>query len=339
MKRSIVLLLGIALVTLVGIRPAVAEPVVFQGKSVCLDKCTIAWPFSTETARVVKHDKGVHMAVSVQPEPPSEEKSGVAKGSPMRYLHILEVKAEVGQKVNGGDTIMTYETPMDQIISEREHLSSAKVDNLAHQLAAVNSLLEKLDIQQQELDQAATSIKTVSPGVARIATQNYEALLKKRDALALAYEDAKAHFDNDLQIAHDQYGRDVNALDFPKKQIIGACVTGYILWKNTSCLPGVVLTKETKLVSIGQLDPILVQAAVHEIAAHKLHIGDPATITFRSLPGRTYNSTITKIDYMPQSGGSQDLSYYQVEMSVANQDISIKEGMRCDVTVDVPAGR
>lgn len=339
MKRSLVFLVCLMAANLAGLGVARAENVVFRGKAVCPVKCDIRWPFSTDAAKAVRQDKGIGMAVSLQPEPPESERSGVAKGSPMRALHVLTVKAEIGQMVKSGQEVMTYELPKDQVISEREHLSRAKLDKLAQELAQVNFLLEKLDVQQQEMAKAATSIKTVPPSQARTASLNFEALLKKRDALTDAYTEAKARYEDDIKLAHDRFGKDVTALELPRSETAGACIDGYILWKNSSCVPGATFTKDTTLFTFGQMDPILVRAEVHEIDAHKLHVGDRTTITFETLPGQTFHSTIAKIDYIPQPPRSQEPSFYQVEMSVPNPDVRIKEGMRCDITTDVTAGK
>lgn len=337
MKRSSVFLLALALLTLGATRPARAENVVFQGKSECPVKCELSWPFSRDSSNVVHQDKGTGMAVSLQPEPLDSEKSAVALGSPLGTLHILSANAHIGQKVNGGEIILTYELPPDRVIAERDHLSRAKIERLEHDLAVVNFQLEKQNLQQEELEKAA-AIKLAPPNTSRTSSMNFEALLKKRNALSSAYEEAKSQYDDDMLIAHDRFGKDLDLLKFPRKDIVGACISGYFLWVNSGCVPGAIFTKETKLYIIGQLDPILVRAPVHEIVASKLRIGDAATITFTSLPGRTYQSTISKIDYMAQPATSPEPSFYQVELSVANPDVQIKEGMRCNVSVTVPDG-
>jgi len=336
MKRPSLSFLCLALLLLGASTPVRAETVAFQGKSVCPIRCEIVWPFERDSAKAkaIRQDKGIVMAVSVQPEAQDSEKSGLALGAGLPYLHVLTVNARLGQTVTGGAPLLTFEMPPDRVISERDHLSRAKLDALERSLAGVNYQLAMQGLQQEEVGKAV-SLKTAPPRTARTASLDFEALLKKRDALTAAYEETKARYDDDMQIAHDRFGKDLDLRHFPRKDTIGACVTGRILWMNSSCVPGMVFTKETKLFIIGQTDPILVRAAVHEIAAHKLTIGDQATLTFASLPGQTFHSTIAKIDYMPQSASSQEPSYYQVELSLANPDARIKEGMRCDVSVTV----
>jgi len=336
MKRPSLAFLCLALLLLGASTPVRAETVAFQGKSVCPIRCEITWPFERDAAKInaIRQDKGIAMAVSVQPEAQDSEKSGVALGAGLPYLHVLTVTAKLGQKVNGGAPLLTFEMPPDRVISERDHLSRAKLDELERSLAGVNYQLAMQGLQQEEVGKAV-SLKTAPPSTARTASLDFEALLKKRDALTAAYEVTKARYDDDMHIAHDRFGKDLDLRHFPRKDTLGAWVAGHILWMNSSCIPGAVFTKKTTLFIIGQMDPILVRAAVHEIAAHKLKVGDQAALTFASLPGQTFHSTIAKIDYMPQSASSQEPSYYQVEMSLANPEARIKEGMRCDVSVTV----
>ena len=78
------------------------------------------------------------MAVSVQPEAQDSEKSGLALGAGLPYLHVLTVNARLGQTVTGGAPLLTFEMPPDRVISERDHLSRAKLDALERSLAGVN---------------------------------------------------------------------------------------------------------------------------------------------------------------------------------------------------------
>lgn len=338
MKRFF-LALCLAACCLAAAGPVRAEQITFRGKSVSPRRCEINWPFIRDDAKAkaIREDKGVGMAVSVQPKASDQERSAVALGSDLRYLHLLTVTATLGQKVRWGQPLFTFEMPPDRVIGERDRLSRVKLDNLERSLAAVNYRLAMKSLQQEEA-RKAISLKTAPQRTARIATLDYESLLKKRDALRAAYEETKARYDDDMSIAHSRFGKDLDIHHFPRQDTLGACYPGRILWLNSSCVPGAVFTKEVKLAVIGQLDPILVRAAVYESALHKLRVGDPVTIAFASLPGQTFRSAIAKIDYAPQPAGPQQPSFYKVEMSLPNPDIRIKEGMRCTVSVTVPDG-
>jgi|GEM_PF-1231058 len=340
MKRVSLAVLCLAMLCLAAPGRLRAEQVVFQGKSVCPIRCMIVWPFvrNPVQAGAVKADKGVAMAVSIQPESPAQEKSAVALGSDLRALRIRTVDARLGQPVVKDQPLLYYAMPPDRVIVERERLSRGQLTNLERALAAVNYQLAMQNQQQQELKKAVT-LTTASSRTVRTATMDFESLLKKRDALNSAYEEAKARYADDLQLAHKRFGKTIDLRNFPRQESINACATGRVLWLNSSCVPGAVFTKETRLAIIGQMDPILVQAAVHEIAVHKLSVGDAATLTFASLPGQTFRTTIAKIINLPQPARSQEPSLYQVEMSLPNPDVRIKEGMRCDVSVTVPDGK
>ena len=57
------------------------------------------------------------------------------------------------------------------------------------------------------------------------------------------------------------------------------------------------------------------------------------------MPGQPFHTTISKIDFVAQPAMLQQPSFYELEMTLPNPDLRIKEGMRCDVTVDLDAAK
>ncbi len=317
--------------------PVRAETVTFLGKSFSPIKYDINWPFTTKAKEKDKNTQGSGIVANVHELPTEkfEEKSAAELGSDMPRLHILQVPVKVGQHVAEDDVLVVYEMPLENIIQEKEALSRAKLDDLDRALAFVNYQLNWLEQHQEDLEKNA-ELQAVAPQTVRANTQEIEALLKQRAYLTDEYELAKSSYENALVIAQSKYGKDVSVRNFPKKGIIRSPSEGYVLWENASLVPGMTFTKQAHLIAIGRLDPIIIRASVHEIAVQKLKLGDPATVSFHSLPGQTFTTTISKINYVAQPAMMQQPSFYEIELTLANPDLRIKEGMRCDVTVNLP---
>lgn len=335
MKRTFfpaLILVVLAMVLSAG--KVMAETLVFPGKAYCGLKGDIRWPFKTKGVKTGQ-DKGFAMAVSLQSPRPDAEKTAAELGSDMTSLRVLAADLHVGQRVTENEPLVTYAMPLDRVIKEKEALSRAKITSIESALALADYKLAVLTLMQTEM-QKGVSLETAATGNVRQASRNIESLAKQRASLTAARELAQARYDTDVEMARVRYGDNLDPRQLPRRDAIRAPFAGNILWVNPSLVPGMRFTKQATLFSIGRLDPILVRAAVHEIALPRLKVGDPATVTFHSLPGQSFQTTIATINYVAQPATLQQPSFYTIELSLANPDLRIKDGMRCDVAVNVP---
>ena len=314
---------------------AEAETLTFLGKSYCPIKYEITWPFSTNAAKAAAQGTGIQANIYKLPDKTTEEKSAAELGSDMQRLRIIEAPLKVGDKVDEDQILITYEMPLENLMAEKEALSRAELDHVEHGLAIVESQLAQLRQQQADLENQATE-NTVAPTTVRMGAKEIDALLLQRDYLREKLDLAQQSYDNAVIIAKSKYGKNQDIHKLPRVGYIRSPSSGYVLWTNFRLVPGMAFTKQASLITIGRLDPMLVRASVHEIAAQKLKVGDPVSIVFHTMPGQTFHTTISKVDYVAQPAMLQQPSFYQIEMTLPNPDLRIKEGMRCDVTVTLP---
>lgn len=316
--------------------PAAAETLTFLGKSYCPVKYEITWPFSTNAAKAAKQGTGIQANIYELPEgKKKDEKSATELGSDMSRLRILSAPLKVGDKVDEDQILITYEMPLENLMAEKQALSRKELDDAEHGLAYVESQLTALRQQQADLENMAAE-KSAAPIAVRMGARDIDALLLQRDYLREKYELAKQSYDNAVIIAKSKFGKDQDVHKLPRIGYIRSPASGYVLWTNYRLVPGMAFTKQASLISVGRLDPILIRASVHEIAAQKLKVGDPVSIVFHTLPGQTFRSTISKVDFVAQPAMLQQPSFYRIEITLPNSDLRIKEGMRCDVTVTLP---
>ena len=110
-------------------------------------------------------------------------------------------------------------------------------------------------------------------------------------------------------------------------------VSGYITERNA--LPSVAVQPEMRLYTIADLSTVWVQAQVFQNDLGRIKIGDPATLTVDSYPGRVFN-------------GRVDFIYPQVDMNTraanvrivfSNPGLVLKPGMFVNVDLNIPMGR
>ena len=309
-----------------------AETLTFLGKSYCPIKYEINWPFVTKAKKGPSQGSGVTANVYELPKQSYEEKSAVELGSDMRRLRILSAPVKVGQRVGEDQSLVTYELPLENVMVEKEGLSRAKLNTLEQAMATVQYQLAWTRGHQADLENMAGN-QAVAPSTVRFGAKDLEALMLQRDYLQQEIDLAQQRYDNALMIARSKFGKDVDIRKLPREGVIRSPVDGYVLWINSSLVPGMAFTKQASLLTVGKLDPMIIRVSVHEIAVQKLKLGDPASVVFHAWPGETFHTTISKIDYVAQPAMLQQPSFYLIELTLPNPDLRIKEGMRCDVTV------
>lgn len=245
---------------------------------------------------------------------------------------ITNMPTTIGQKVKKDQVLLTYEIPLETRLSEKRSLSLSQVKDLEHQVASAAKEIDKLKVKRKELEVMEKQNMATSQALKQNA-QDIEVQEKNR---ASAQE--KLNLERDLaqqrlELARDRFGSKANFGHLPNEGIIKSPTDGYVLWINPDLRKGVKLPRETDLFQVGTLDPILIRAQVHEIEASRLHLGDTATVIFDSFPGKTFTATVSRIPWAPLPTSLQQPSYYEIELTMPNADLSLKEGLKGQVTI------
>lgn len=333
MKRlfRILVLLSACWLAVAGL--AGAATLQFEGKTFSLKMEVFSWPFLVKPKG--QRPRPFAQYSAVQPQPPEADLSATALGSDLPYLRIQKVDIQIGQTIKADEPLVWYEVPLEKVIAEREALSRTNLDKYEGLLAKVNYRLALIELKLNELEKGV-SLNTVPRAQRHLAGLSYESLLKQKEALSGAYDLTLAKYKREMELAREHYGKDFNLLNFKRSTFLASHYGGTVLWMNTSLKPGMVYIKRAKLFTVGILDPIHIRAVVYEMDLHKIKVGDKATVTFRAMPGQTFTTTIDTINYVAQTTDPQVPVYYEVDLYLQNHDLRIKEGMRCQVSVDVP---
>jgi Cu(I)/Ag(I) efflux system membrane fusion protein/cobalt-zinc-cadmium efflux system membrane fusion protein len=109
-------------------------------------------------------------------------------------------------------------------------------------------------------------------------------------------------------------------------------VSGYITERNA--LPSVSVQPEMRLFTVAELSSVWVQAQVFQNDLGRIKVGDPATLTVSTFPGRTFRG---RVDFIyPQL--DTDTRTAKVRIFSSNAGLQLKPGMFVNVALKVPMG-
>jgi multidrug resistance efflux pump len=137
----------------------------------------------------------------------------------------------------------------------------------------------------------------------------------------------------DLVYLKDQLGKFIESGQVPQEAAIISPLNGYVLWVQPELREGAELGPGTRAFIVGVLDPIIVMADVHELEAMQLALGDKAEVTVDSLPDRKFTAQVSRLSLTPIDPKTEQPSYYQIEFTVANRDLELKDGLKARITI------
>jgi Cu(I)/Ag(I) efflux system membrane fusion protein/cobalt-zinc-cadmium efflux system membrane fusion protein len=109
-------------------------------------------------------------------------------------------------------------------------------------------------------------------------------------------------------------------------------VSGYITERNA--LPSVAVQPDMRLFTVADLSSVWVQAQVFQNDLGRIKVGDPATLTVSTFPGRTFRG---RVDFVyPQL--DTDTRTAKVRIVSSNPGLQLKPGMFVNVALKVPMG-
>jgi RND family efflux transporter MFP subunit len=111
-----------------------------------------------------------------------------------------------------------------------------------------------------------------------------------------------------------------------------APTSGFVTTRNA--FPRQRVTPETELYAIADLSKVWVIADIYEFEAADIKMGQPATVTISSYPGREFNGKITYI--FPQVDNATRTLKVRVEL--ANKNFALKPDMYADVFLSISYG-
>ncbi|MDO5536520.1 MAG: efflux RND transporter periplasmic adaptor subunit [Desulfovibrionaceae bacterium] len=259
---------------------------------------------TTVTREPYVHFNGIVDSVLVAPG------EHVSKGQPIfRYTLQNEARRSLQREVNQGASTEGMEA---QVLDLSRQLAQVQAQrNKARSLAASglgsNQTSDRLQVDVQSLENRIQLIK--------------ESIAKAQDNFGLRLKELSEYFDTEI----------TERATLPEYLYLKSPIDGYVLSIATNMNPGATFGAGAAPISIGQMDPMLIQVPVYEAEVSSLKLGDEAVVEIPSLGNKTFKATITEIAWVSNQMDVAQASYFNVELTIPNPDLELKPGFKAVV--------
>jgi len=299
--------------------------ILFRGKSFCVVKRKIVFPFAGE---------------------------------------ITKVSMENGQSVQKDDVLVTYALDREAIIHVERVLFPENVLNLKKTLSDQQTELDKLTnvtlpirrSEEQRMEKELSDLKELhsrnmaSTEAVANKERDVDAVRKQTLEVTQSLKQIKASIaktQEDLQFYEEKQKRDLDLLEWQTGRsyrdrgvptnvaYLRAPIAGQIIWLAPELAEGAELNKGFDALSVAAMAPMVVRCKVHELDLVRLKTGDRGTVTFDAMPSKKIACKITRIPWVSRNPALDVPADYEIECLLENPDESIKDGLTCNVRIHV----
>jgi multidrug efflux pump subunit AcrA (membrane-fusion protein) len=243
---------------------------------------------------------------------------------------IAAVMVQSGQRVEAGEVLARYRLTPEALLQIRQRLSPSRLGELEAKMAGVQRNLLTLEAKKKELTQLGQQ-KLAPPQGVEQAHREVQLLVKERSAIQESLHREQQLAQDDLVLLKKQLGNAVSRGQIPQEGTLTAPIRGHVIWVHPDLREGSELDPGQPAFQVGVMNPMLVRAQAYEIEALQLAIGDTATITTESLPGKEFEGKVTRIAWSAMTAGLDQPSYYEVQLTVPNPDLILKDGLKARI--------
>jgi len=245
---------------------------------------------------------------------------------------ITALRVHSGERVKAGDILATYRLAPEALMAIQQRLSPPQLAEAETRLAEVQRNMVPLTSKKQELTQLVE--KKLAPADSLAQTNQQLQFLNREKATLqdrLKKDRELAH--QDQEVLSDWLGTPVKSGQVPREVSLKAPINGYVIWVNPELREGAELPPLPAAFQVGVMDPMLLRAQAFEIEALQVKIGQPAEVTLDALPGKKFQGKVSRISWSSITTGPDQPAYYEVELSVPNPDLDLKEGLKARIVL------
>jgi multidrug resistance efflux pump len=254
---------------------------------------------------------------------------------------ITSVNVKSGQRVEAGEILARYRLAPDATVQIQQRLNPPRLKELESKLAEVEKSMVSLEVKQRELNQLSQQ-KLAAPMSKTQTDREVQQLAKQKRAVQENLAQEKQLALEDQAFLKSQLGTAAKPGQVPREATIIAPISGFIIWVHPDLREGGELDPMRAVFQVGVMDPMVIRAQVYELEALQLNLGGAAEVTVESLPGRNFEAQLSRISWAPVPppvwvpAGQEHPSYYEVELTVPNPDLVLKEGLKGRITLRRP---
>jgi len=245
---------------------------------------------------------------------------------------IREFKVRCGQPVKEGDILARYELAKESILQIRRRVTHGQISELEMRLAEVEKNLVTIGSKRREMRQLTGEHLAPAQSLDQIE-QESQFLEKERTAILDRIRQERGLANDDMALLKHQLAMQIEAGRIPAVVPLLAPISGHIILVHPDLKEGAELPAGTPAFAVGVMDPMIMKAQVHEIEAMRLSLGDRADILLESMPDLKNVGTISRISWTPKTPGPEQPSFYEIELTVSNPQLAIRDGLKGEATI------
>lgn len=247
---------------------------------------------------------------------------------------ITGVQVKIGQPVRAGQVMASYRLTPEAALAIRRRLAPPRLKELEGKLAEIERNLGELEAKLQSSQQLAQHQLATEKALNQ-AKEQRRSLLKQRQALAEGLSQERQLAKEELTVIREQLGTAISPGRFSEAASgsLRTPIPGHVIWINPDLKEGAHLNPTPIAFLVGVLDPVIIRAKVHEIEAMQLKVGDEATVTLESLPGRKFAARLIRLPWVTSAPVLDQPAYFDVEFEAANPDLALREGLTAHINI------
>ena len=281
------------------------------------------------------------LIICLSPAAGAQGQENVLKGKLLYSMHST-VLAPMSGKLVGFEHACGQQVEKDQVLGWVE-LEKDEWRDMKYRLTKMRDIIEnqpgrrKLELKKEQLEkQRETEQALIDKGFSTpdaVADLDMEIRLAAvaLDEFDESIRQERADYTFELTNLKEKFKVSVNPARLPRKAPIEAEAGGYIVTVYSPERFGETVDAGTSLMTVSQVDPMIVQAQVFERDVVDLAVGDTARIRVDALGGKEFEAVLKRISWTPLRQSFDNPSYYEIELEVENPGLEMKEGFEVQV--------
>jgi multidrug resistance efflux pump len=245
---------------------------------------------------------------------------------------ITSLGAHSGQRVAAREILATYRLAPEALMAIQQRLSPPQLAEVEMKLAEVQRNMVPLTTKQRELTQLVQKKMAPPQSLAQL-NEEMQFLKKEKATLQERLKRERQLAQQDQEVLSDLLGAPLKSGQVPREASLKAPIGGYVIWVNPELRQGAELPTLPGAFQVGVMDPMLLRAQAFEIEALQVKIGQVAEVTLDALPGRKFQAKVSRISWSSITTGPDQPAYYEVELTVPNPDLDLKEGLKARIVL------
>lgn len=257
----------------------------------------------------------------------------VTRSVPMPFNAIVEeVLVKPGQPVSVGSPLMRYRLQEEaERQLQRELTNGAGTEQLKGQVLDFERELTNLTAERNKTRQLVSSGLGSRQALAR-QEENLKAIQNRIALLRTTINKTESNFSSRLKELESYFGQPIaEGESLPEHLVLTSPIDGYVLSVAAAMNPGQLISAGASPISVGQLNPVLIQIPVYEAEINNIKVGDTAEVEIPSLGKQSFKGIVNEISWISTDMNVANPSYYTVEVTVPNPDLILKPGFKAIV--------